>query len=455
MATVRPDQELEDQVQAVYREILRRAPEHDFEPTLDRLRRAVDLLGQPQRSYQVIHVAGTNGKTSTARIAESLVRAHGLRTGLFTSPHLSSVRERIAVDGQPISRAAFLDAWSLVGPVVDLVDRESAAAGGPAMSFFEVLTVLGFVAFADAPVDVAVVEVGMGGVWDATAVVESSVQVITPIARDHEQWLGSTLAAIAAEKAGIIRTRAVIGHQPPPAAEVLLARLEEVGAAGYWLGRDFEVVGRGVAVGGQVVRLRGLAGEYEEVALALFGPHQADNAALAVAAVELLLSDAVEPLPAAPYVEGLETAASPGRLEVVRQAPTVLVDSAHNVAGAEALVAAVDEAFPFRLIGLVGVLGDKDAEGLLGVLEPILSQVVITRSTSPRAVEPEALGAVAREVFGPERVEVVERLDDALVRAIELAELDSEGAPSPLATGVLATGSVTIAAEVRILLGHA
>jgi dihydrofolate synthase/folylpolyglutamate synthase len=448
------DEDLEEQVQAVYRQILDRAPEHDFAPTTDRVRAAADLLGQPQRTYRVIHVAGTNGKTSTARIAESLLRAHGLRTGLFTSPHLASVRERIAIDGQPISRADFLDAWSLVGPVAELTDRRSVAEGGPRMSFFEVLTALAFVAFADAPVDVAVIEVGMGGTWDATNVVESSVQVITPIARDHEKWLGASLADIASEKAGIIRTRAVIGRQTEVAAQVIEEALLNTGARGYWLDRDFAVLGRELAVGGQVLHLRGLAGEYQDVMLGLFGAHQAANAALAVAAVELLMSDAVEPLPPAPYVEGLETVASPGRLEVVRVAPTVLVDAAHNVAGAEALVAAIDEAFAMPLIGLVGILDDKDAEGLLGVLEPALRQVVITRSTSARAVEPEILGRVAREVFGPDRVEVVERLDDALVRAIELAQIDAGDSPSPLATGVLATGSVTIAAEVRILLGQ-
>ncbi|MDR2378143.1 MAG: dihydrofolate synthase, partial [Bifidobacteriaceae bacterium] len=292
-----------------------------------------------------------------------------------------------------------------------------------------------------------------GGQWDATNVVESSVQVITPISRDHERWLGSSLEEIAQAKAGIIRTRAVIGRQPPPAARVIERALIEAGAAGYWLGRDFGPLGRDLAVGGQVVRLRGLAGEYEPAGLGLFGAHQADNAALAVAAVELLLSDAADRLGAAAFDEGMAGAASPGRLEVVRAWPTVLVDAAHNVAGAEALVEAVEEAFDFRLIGLVGILGDKDAEGLLGVLEPLLSQVVITRSTSPRAVAPERLGEIAREVFGEDGVVVVDRLDDALVRAIELAEIDSGAAPGPLATGVLATGSVTIAAEVKILLG--
>ncbi|MDR1118174.1 MAG: dihydrofolate synthase, partial [Bifidobacteriaceae bacterium] len=289
---------------------------------------------------------------------------------------------------------------------------------------------------------------------DATNVVDSRVQVITPIARDHEAWLGSTLERIAAEKAGIIRSRAVIGRQRPEAAAVVEAALLDAGAQGYWLGRDFEVVGRGVAVGGQVVRLRGLAGEYEEVLLPLFGEHQADNAAVAVAAVELLLADADRPLSPAPFLEGMETAASPGRLEVVGNSPTVLVDASHNVAGAEALVAAVEETFPIGLIGLVGVLEDKDAEGLLGVLEPVLRQVVVTRSASARAMAPEVLGEMAREVFGPDRVEVMERLDGALARAVELAGMDTPDSPGALATGVLATGSVTVAAEVRILMGR-
>jgi dihydrofolate synthase/folylpolyglutamate synthase len=443
---------LERQVAAACAEILSRTPEDRPKPTLDRIQAAVDLLGDPQRACKVIHVAGTNGKTSTARIAESLIRAHGLRTGQFTSPHLRSLGERIAIDGQPIAPAAFLDAYSQVAPVAQLVDQRSQDQGGPPMSFFEVLTALALTAFADAPVDVAIVEVGLGGTWDATNVVDSTVQVVTPIARDHEQWLGASLEQIAAEKAGIIRSRAVIGRQRPEPAAVLQRALIERDAVGYWLGEDFDVTARGLAVGGQVVRLRGLAGHYEEVLLPLFGAHQADNAALAVAAAELLLSDADYPLPAAAYLEGLETATSPGRLELVGRGPTVLVDAAHNVAGAQALAEAVEEAFPIGLIGVVGMLADKDAEGFLGVLEPVLDQVVVTRSTSPRAVQPAALGAVAREVFGPDRVEVQERLDDALARAIELAGCDTPQAPGELATGVLATGSVTIAAEARTLL---
>jgi dihydrofolate synthase/folylpolyglutamate synthase len=294
----------------------------------------------------------------------------------------------------------------------------------------------------------------MGGRWDATNVVDSQVQVITTIARDHERWLGDTLEEIAGEKAGIIGSQVVLGRQAEPAAEVLEEALRHVDAVGYWLGQDFDVLGREPAVGGQVMRLRGLAGEYDAAFLPLFGKHQADNAALAVAAVELLAADSEQMLPAAVYQEGLETAVSPGRLEVVGQAPTVVVDAAHNVAGAEALVEAARETFPIDWVGVVGILGDKDAEGILGVLEPLLQQVVITRSRSVRAWEPDLLGQVAQEVFGPDRVEVVERLDDALVRALELAAQDSGDAPGVLATGVLATGSVTIAAEVRLLFSN-
>jgi dihydrofolate synthase/folylpolyglutamate synthase len=446
------DQKLEQEVAAIYRQLLDRAPEDHVVPTRSRVEAAVDLLGQPQRTYKVIHVAGTNGKTSTARIAESLIRAHGLRTGRFTSPHLRSFTERIAIDGQSIEPAALIDAWSQVAPVVDLVDQRSAADGEPPMNFFEVLTVLAFVAFADAPVDVAIVEVGLGGTWDATNVVDSTVQIITPISRDHEDLLGSSLESIAGEKAGIISSRVVIGHQPPAVAEVLREAVTKASATAHWLGQDFAVVSRDLAVGGQLVGLRGLAGRYEEVFLPLFGQHQADNAALAVVAVELLMSDAVEPLPASVYVEGVETVTSPGRLEVVANSPTVLVDAAHNVGGMQALVEALDEAFPVGLIGLVGVLKGKDAEGLLGVLEPVLRRVVVTRSTSPRAIDPEELAEVAREVFGPDRVEVVQRLDDGLVRAMDLAVGDSPDMPGALASAVIATGSVTIAGEVRTLL---
>jgi dihydrofolate synthase/folylpolyglutamate synthase len=401
----------------------------------------------------VIHVAGTNGKTSTARIAESLLRAHGLRTGLFTSPHLHSVRERIAVDGQGVSAAAFVEAWEQVGPICELVDRKATGAGQKPMTFFEVLTVLGFVIFADAPVDVAVIEVGLGGTWDATNVVNSNVQVITPIARDHEAWLGTDLRDIAREKAGIIKSDAVIAAQRGEVAQVLEEAVIAAGATALWQDVSFGVVSREMAVGGQVVTIRTVAGEYRDLFLPLHGPHQASNAALALTAVELLLAGPDAALAEAVVRESLEKVTSPGRLELVRNSPTVRVDAAHNVAGAQALVEALDEFYPSRLVGLVGILNDKDAEGILGVLEPILTMVVVSRSSSPRAMDVDRLAEIARAVFGPDRVEAIESLDEALARAMDLAEQDTGENPGALATSVIATGSVTIAAEVRILLG--
>ncbi len=438
----------------VYAGILDRAPEHDFEPTLDRVREVCDLLGHPERAYRVVHVTGTNGKTSTSRMIERLLREHGLRTGRFTSPHLTSVTERIAIDGEPVSDARFVELWQDVAPYVHMVDQRSQAAGGPRMSFFEVLTVMAFAAFADAPVDVAVVEVGLGGTWDATNVVEADVAVITPVAYDHERWLGHELVDIAGEKAGIVKdgTTLVLAEQREDAEGVVLAAAAEHGARVLREGVELEVVERQVAVGGQLVVLRTQGAVYADIFLPLHGAHQAHNSLLALAAVEVLLRDGGAL--AGPTVEaafgGMD---SPGRLEVVRRSPTVLVDAAHNPAGVEALSLAVQEAFAFsRLVGVVGVLEDKDAEQILAGLEPLLDEVVVTRSGSPRAQDVEDLAEVAREVFGEDRVHERERLDEAISLAVELSEGGTEG--SPTGAGVLVTGSVTMAAEARLLFGR-
>ena len=281
----------DDALREVYAAILDRSPEHDFEPTLDRVREVCDLLGDPQRAYRVVHITGTNGKTSTARMVERLVREHGLRTGLFTSPHLTSVTERIAVDGVPLSAERFVALWQDVVPYIHMVDQRSQAAGGPRMSFFEVLTVMAFAAFADAPVDVAVIEVGMGGVWDATNVADADVAVITPISRDHERWLGYDLVDIAGEKAGIVkeRTELVLAEQRPEVDGVVLAAAAAHGARVVREGVDLEVATREVAVGGQVLGLSTTGGLYTDVFLPLHGRHQAHNALLALSAVELLL----------------------------------------------------------------------------------------------------------------------------------------------------------------------
>jgi dihydrofolate synthase/folylpolyglutamate synthase len=442
-----------EELRRVYREILGRAPEHDLVPSLDRIAAVTELLGDPQRSFGVVHVSGTNGKSSTTRIAERLLREHGLRTGRFVSPHLNDVRERICLDGVPLEPARFTEVYGEVLPYVDLVDKRSAESGEPRLTFFEVLVAMAYAAFADAPVDAAVVEVGMGGSWDATNVADGRVAVVTPIAIDHERFLGRDVATIAGEKAGIVKpgATAVIAQQPLEAGEVLVGRAAEVGATLALEGRDFGVLSRSVAVGGQQLTLQGLGGVYEELFLPLHGVHQAHNAACALAAVEAFLADggAPELLDGEVVRTALADVDSPGRLEVVRRGPTVLVDAAHNPAGAAVLADAVEEAFGFdHLVGVVAVLADKDAEGILAALEPVLDEVVVTRTSSPRSTDPGELAVLAEDVFGEDRVRVAGRLDEALDVAIGLAEHGGR-----VGGGVLATGSVTMAADVRLLLG--
>ena len=431
----------------VEREIFARAPEHDIVPSLDRISAVVDLLGQPQRAFPAVHVTGTNGKTSTTRMVESLLRAFGLRTGRFTSPHLHTVRERIAFDGTPIEAEAFVSAYADVLPYVELVD----ARGGPRMTFFEVLVAMAYAAFADAPVDVAAVEVGMGGVWDATNVLDGQVAVVTPVGVDHTRFLGSTVEEIASEKAGIIKSgaAAVLSRQQPSVADILLERVRDVGATAVLEGVDFGVVDRRIAVGGQQLTLQGLAGTYGEVLLPLHGEHQARNAACALAAVESFLGGGRGQLDPEVVREGFAATTSPGRLEVLRRSPTVVLDGAHNPAGAAALAAAISDAFSFtRLVGVVGVLADKDVHGILAALEPVLAEVVVTESASGRSLPVDDLAAAAVDVFGEGRVEVVVRLDDAIDTAIGLAEEEGEAGG-----GVLVTGSLITVAEARTLLG--
>ncbi len=448
------DEPGEEALREVYAGLLDRSPEHDFEPTLDRVRAVLELLGDPHRAYRAVHVTGTNGKTSTSRMVERLLREHGLRTGRFTSPHLTSVTERIAVDGEPLTPGRFVEVWQDVAPYVHMVDARSQAEGGPRLSYFEVLTVMALAAFADAPVDVAVVEVGIGGTWDATNVVHSDVAVVTAVSRDHERWLGHDLVDIAENKAGIVEEGAalVLAHQVEEVEGVVLAAAAERGARVVREGVDLEVLSRQVAVGGQLLALRTTGGVYTDVLVPLHGEHQAHNALVALSAAELLLRDGGA-LDGGAVEAAFADVDAPGRLELVRASPTVLVDAAHNAAGVEALVAAVEEAFAFeRLVGVVGVLADKDAEAILAGLEPLLDAVVVSRSSSVRALDVHDLAEVAVDVFGEDRVHVAERLDDALALAVEVAESGTDG--SPTGAGVLVTGSVTVAAEARILMGR-
>jgi dihydrofolate synthase/folylpolyglutamate synthase len=425
-------------------------------PDLDRIRDVMDLLGNPQRNYPSIHITGTNGKTTTARMIDSILREFGLRTGRYTSPHLQSVTERIALDGVPLDAEAFAAAFDDVAPYVEIVDSRHPDR----MTFFELLTAMAFATFADAPIDVGVIEVGLGGRWDATNVIDAPVAVVTAIGLDHVGILGDTVEQIAAEKAGIVHEGAVLvsGRQPSGAAEVITARAQEVGARMMREGVDFGVATRAVAVGGQMLDLQGIAGDYEGVFLPLYGAHQADNAAVAVAAVEAFFGAGPGgihagrgPLDVDVIRAALAGVTSPGRLEVVRRGPTVILDGAHNPAGAHALAAALEEAFSFdRLIGVLAVLDDKDAAGLLGALEPVLTSVVVTTNGSPRALPAQALAEIAREVLGDSRVQVAGRLDDALEVAIGEAETGPLGGG-----GVIVTGSIVTVGEARTLLGGA
>jgi dihydrofolate synthase/folylpolyglutamate synthase len=441
-------------VRAVHAELLQRAPESRMEPRLEPVRAVCELLGDPQRAYPVIHLTGTNGKTSTARMVERLLREHNLRTGRFTSPHLHSVTERISVDGRPLPDAVFADTWEEVAPLAAMVDGRLVADGEPPLTYFELLTCMAFAAFADTPVDVAVVEVGLGGTWDATNVADATVAVVLPISLDHTEMMGDSVAAIAEEKSGIFTEGGyvVMADQPVEAAEVLLRRAVESGSTVSREGPEFGVVHRSVALGGQQVTVQGVAGEYVDLFLPLHGPHQAQNLAVAIATVEAFLGNGNQRLDTEIVHAAVAGMTSPGRLELVRPSPAVVLDAAHNVGGVEALVRSLDEAFAFRhLVGVVGVLRDKDAENILAVLEPVLDDIVVTRSTSPRAVPVDELAELAVDVFGEDRVQVVERLDDAIVAAIGTAEAavaheEGHGA------GVLVTGSVTVVGEARMLL---
>jgi dihydrofolate synthase / folylpolyglutamate synthase len=428
-------------------ELTARWPEHRVAPSLGRITALTELLGDPQRAYPVIHLTGTNGKGSTAAMIESLLRADGLRTGRFTSPHLMSVTERITIDGTPISEERFDAIWNEIKPYVALVDERRI--DGVAMTFFEIVTGMAYAAFADAPIDVAIVEVGLGGTWDATNVADADVAVVTPIDLDHTHLLGSSVAEIAREKAGIIKpgAHAILAGQSLEAAEVLLERCAEMGALPQREGIDFGVIDRRLAVGGQVIRVNGAEGPVDDIFLPLYGAHQAANAAQALAAVEAFLGlKALNPDVAR---EGFAAVHFPGRLEVVRRSPTVVLDAAHNPHGATATAAAVGEAFGFSpLIGVVAVMADKDARGLLTVFEEIMNQVVVTQVASTSRGMPAAeLGELAAEIFGAERVQVAPRLDDAIDTAVSLAETDGVGAP-----GVLVTGSVVAVGEARTLL---
>jgi dihydrofolate synthase/folylpolyglutamate synthase len=446
--------DIDERMHEVEQEIISRRPEHSVDLALDRMADLVGLLGDPQRACPVIHITGTNGKTSTARMIDALLRSRGLRTGRFTSPHLVSIRERICVDGAAVSPERFIEAYEEILPFVGMVDDRHPVA----MSFFEVLTGMAFAIFADTPVDVMVLEVGVGGRLDCTNVADGAVAVITPIAIDHTKLLGNTIEEIAAEKAGIIKPGAVavLAQQLLSAAEVLLRHAVEVGATVAREGVEFGVLSHEQAVGGQQLVLRGLGGSYDDIFLPLFGAYQAGNAACALAAVEAFAGVADEGskmLDADLVREAFAKVSAPGRLEVIRRSPTIIIDASHNPAGVSATVAAMQETFTFsHLSGVFAASGDKDVMGMLAELEPLLDEVVVTRNSSDRSMDTSQVAELAVEVFGEDRVASADRLDDAIETAVALAD-EAEVKGLPGSGGVLITGSVITAGDARKLLG--
>ena len=444
-------------IHEVEREIMRRPPEHNTTNLdLDRMNLMLDVLGHPEESFRVIHITGTNGKGSTARMAEAICRAYGMRTGLYTSPHLERINERIAIDGQSLSDDDFVDTWDQVKDLVDLVDMKMEQAGKPRMSFFEVLTAMAIWKFADAPVDVAVVEVGMGGAWDATNVLNADAAVIGPVDMDHMQWLGDTVEQIAAEKAGIIKPgcTAVIG--PQPHEQAVMPILEEAAERNHARmlrdGYEMEVVSRAPAVGGQLVTLRTPLGEYAEIPVAKFGEHQAHNALAALAAAEAVIPVSGQ-LNADIVSEALGGVKVPGRIEQVRTSPTIIIDGGHNVNAAEALRAAIEENYDFtQLVGVIAMMGDKQVEEYLGVLEPLLSHVVVTENSwRERVMSAKDLEQVAVRVFGRDRVTCEPDLPDAIQTAVNMVDAEDELGVG-YGHGVLICGSFVTAGDARTML---
>jgi dihydrofolate synthase/folylpolyglutamate synthase len=429
-------------IDAIEKALLARWPETRIAPTLDRISALVDILGSPQLSYPTIHVGGTNGKTTTSRMIDSLLFEMGLRTGRFTSPHLESYLERISINGEPIDAKELIFSFNDVSPYLDLMDSKF---DNP-ISFFEAITALAFAAFAEHPIDVGVIEVGMGGQWDATNVVDADVSVITPIGLDHMEYLGSTITEIAATKAGIIKEQGfiVLAQQTPEAAVELLRRAAEVGADVAREGLEYSIDSRAIAVGGQLISITGLRGHYDDIFLPLHGKHQASNAAAALIAVEAFFGE--QDLDIDAVRAGFANVTSPGRCEVIHRDPTIILDAAHNPHGAKAIAETMQSEFTFdEVTGIVALMADKDALGILQALEPIMNLVIVTTNSSERSMKVADLSKLATQVFGADRVFA----EDTLQAAIDRAVKDSVRPLSDESLAILITGSVVTVGEAR------
>ncbi len=440
MNNTNPDDQA--RIDAIEKALLARWPENRIAPTLDRISALVDILGSPQLTYPTIHVGGTNGKTTTARMIDSLLFEMGLRTGRFTSPHLESYLERISINGHPIDAKELIFSFNDISAYLDLMDTKFENP----ISFFEAITALAFVAFAEHPIDVGVIEVGMGGQWDATNVVDADVSVITPIGLDHMEYLGNTITEIAATKAGIIKEQGfvVLAQQSPEAAVELLRRAAEVGADVAREGLEYSIDSRAIAVGGQLISITGLRGHYDEIFLPLHGKHQASNAAAALIAVEAFFGE--QDLDIDAVRAGFANVTSPGRCEIIHRDPTIILDAAHNPHGAVAFAETLQSEFTFDdVTGIVALMADKDALGILQALEPVMNQIIVTTNSSERSMSVADLNKLATQVFGSDRVFAADTLTDAIEKAIK----DSVRPLSDESLAIVITGSVVTVGEAR------
>lgn len=444
----------------VYALLLARAGETQIELRLDATRWACEVLGDIHTAAPTITITGTNGKTSTARMIDSLITAHDLRVGRFTSPHLHSVTERISVDGSPVSARTFVRIYDEIAPYLEIVDGQLEAEGRAKLTYFEALTVLAFAVFADAPVDVVVTEVGMGGAWDSTNVADAQVCVFTKIGLDHQAFLGDTIEEIAATKAGILDRSVEDSPAPKPVAvtavqdEAAQAVLDEEAARRevplVTEERDFRLLDRQRAVDGQLITVQGRRDVYSDLFLPLHGVHQAHNATVAIVAAEAFLGAEDKPLDQETVAEGLARVTSPGRAELVRTGPSVVVDGAHNPDAAHVLAETLTEAFDFDYVVMVlAMLADKDSDGVIEELHRSADVFVVSENLNSRALPVDDLAEVAREWVDEDSVIVASDLNAALMKAIDLA--NSVDAKSP---GIVVTGSIYTVAEARLLLGR-
>ena len=443
MTAITPDDQ--ERIDAIEQALLKRWPETRIAPTLERIAALVDALGSPQLTYPTIHVGGTNGKTTTARMIDSLLFEMGLRTGRFTSPHLESYLERISINGQPIDPKAMIFSYNDIAAYLDFMDSKFDTP----ISFFEAMTALAFAAFAEHPIDVGVIEVGMGGEWDATNVVDADVSVIMPIDLDHTEYLGSTISEIAKTKAGIIKEGGfvVLAQQQPEAAVELLKKAAEVGADIAREGVEYVIESRAVAVGGQVLTIKTPKDTYEEIFLPLHGKHQASNAAAALVAVEAFFGD--QELDYEAVLAGFANVQSPGRCEVLHRDPTIIIDAAHNPHGAKAITETIQNEFTFdEVIGVVAAMGDKDVQGALVEFEKVMDSIIVTKNSSSRSMQVAEIEKIARSIFGADRVFAADNLEEAIEKAIK----DSVRPLSEDTLGILITGSVVTVGEARTIV---